>query len=1231
MNKTAIKNFAVWARNRLIDDITYKAGLLGITEKEIKEPLPQSTPAMQFFDIGTKDPYAISGSQLKQRQRLAEVLKSQADQTDYETAFKNLVEEVAYTWFNRLIAVRFMEVNDYLPSRVRVLSSESAGKREPDLVTNPFEADLNYSQTEKDLIIELKQANKWDQLFGLLFIKQCNALNDILPNLFEKTSDYTELLLNLSFTDSDGVVAHLVNDIAEDDFDVSKEGQVEIIGWLYQYYNSEPKDEVFALLKKNVKITKERLPAATQLFTPDWIVRYMVENCLGRLWLEHCRAEAGISKEYMNASYYGWQYYLEEAEQELVVQTELAAIRETYKNIRPQDLKVIDPCMGSGHILVYLFDVLMQIYESSGYSPRDAAASIVENNLYGLDIDKRAAQLAYFSVMMKARQYDRRFLTRGLQPHVHAIEQSNGITSQAMPEWGLNLTEEEYDIATKEAMRLVEEMQDAKEFGSILNITPCDWDLLRRFAMTREEPGQISIDIHGQEEASRRLQDLINIGQILSQKYHAVVTNPPYMGSKGMGPKLSDFVKKNYPDSKSDLSTVLMEKTLEMCKPLGMMAMINIPVWMFLSSFEKLRKNLIDDYMFINMIHFGRGVFGSDFGTTAFVIRKENISKYRAVYRKLFMKQGAVDSIDQKEKWFLEGVGKYIANKENFSKIPGMPIAYWVSEQMLMWYSKEKLLKDVLALKAGLSTADNPKYQRFWSEVALNSIGFDYDSLEDTKDGMHKWFPCNSGGEFRKWSTNDEYVIDWQNNGMHLKNQKGAALRNKDFYFLEGLTWNKLSSSNFGVKYKRPGFIFDDTSRSAFLFEDNVSLNYVLGFLSSKVTFAYLQALNPTMSFTNNDLERLPLIMYIKQSEIDHLVSSNLIISKTDWDSFETSWDFKSHPLIAFSSQDQLQKYPEYQLEENYDRPVPEADWNNRNIQAAFDRWQAFTDHQFAQLKANEEELNRIFIDIYGLQDELTPEVKDKDVTIRKADLSREIRSFISYAVGCIFGRYSLDQDGLAYAGGDWQPEKYQTFIPDKDNVLPITDEEYFEDDIVGLFVAFVRKGYGPESLEDNLDFIASALGNKGNTARESIRNYFLKDFYKDHCKIYQKRPIYWLFDSGKENGFKALIYLHRYTADTVGNLRIDYLHRMQKVYESEMARMQETIDNSSNAREVSAATKRREKLIKQLKEAKEYDEKIAHLALARIELDLDDGVKVNYEKLQTDVEGKKVQVLGKI
>ncbi|WKY44895.1 BREX-1 system adenine-specific DNA-methyltransferase PglX [Eubacteriaceae bacterium ES2] len=1226
MNKTAIKNFAIWARNKLIADITYKAGLLGISGKEIKEPLPQSTPTVQFFDIGTKEPYSISGKQIKQRQELVKLLK----ENEQEDAFNKLVEEVAYTWFNRLIAIRFMEVNDYLPTRIRVLSSEKEGKSEPDLVTSPFDADLGYSDQEKDQIIALKKNNQWDKLFRMLFIKQCNALNEILPELFEKTNDYSELLLNLSYTDSDGVVAHLVNDIAEVDFNVEKEGQVEIIGWLYQYYNTEPKDEVFALLKKNVKITKERIPAATQLFTPDWIVRYMVENSLGRLWLEHCQAESGLSSEVMNASYYGWKYYLEEADQEAEVEKQLAAIRQSYKDLRPQDIKLIDPCMGSGHILVYAFDVLMAIYESQGYSQRDAAVSILENNLYGLDIDKRAYQLSYFALMMKARHYNRRIFTNGIKPHIYAIDESNGITTAPIHDMGINLSEEEYDLAVKQAVQLVEEFHDAKEYGSILNITPCDWDLLRRFAVPRERNGQMTFDMHGEEEASVRLQKLIDIGEAMAQKYHVVVTNPPYMGSKGMSAKLTDFVKKNYPDSKSDLFAVFMESCGQMTNKNGFQAMITQHAWMFLSSFEKLRTKLMERNL-VNMAHLGPRAFeeigGEVVQTTAFVMENNQLKDYQGSYARLI----DYGSQNAKEEAFLAGNDLYIAKQENFSKIPGMPIAYWVSDCALKAYDDGILLKEILMLKAGLSTADNPRYQRLWTEVNLKSIGFEYRKLEETKDGKHKWFPCHSGGEYRKWSTNNEYVIDWQFDGKRLKKQKGAALRNKDFYFQEGLTWNKLSSSNFGVKHKSNGFIFDDTSRSAFLENSDFSLRYILGFLCSKVAFMFLQALNPTMSFTNNDLERLPLILNVNQNNVDSIVNTNICISQNDWDFFETSWDFKTHPLVDLKSDANVGIICSYEQNEKGNLVDTETSFKSGCLKEAFERWQDFTAMQFTQLKANEEELNRIFIDIYGLGDELTPEVEDKDVTIRKADLSREIRSFISYAVGCMFGRYSLDVQGLAYAGGEWDNQKYKTFIPDKDNVLPITDEEYFEDDIVGLFVTFVQKVYGKESLEDNLDFIAAALGNKGNTSREIIRNYFLKDFYKDHCKIYQKRPIYWLFDSGKENGFKALIYLHRYNADTIGNLRVDYLHRMQKVYESEMNRMQETIENSSNSRDVSAATKRKEKLIKQLKESKDYDEKIAHLALARIELDLDDGVKVNYEKVQTDVNGNKIQVLGKI
>lgn len=1206
MNKTAIKTFAIWARNKLIDDITYKAGLLGITDKEIKTPLPQSTSTVQFFDIGTKEPYAITGNDLEQRRKLVEALMSK--DTDHPTAFKNLVEEVAYTWFNRLIAVRFMEVNDYLPTRIRVLSSESPGKREPDLVTHPFDAELDYSQSDKQLIAHLQENNLWDELFRMLFIKQCNALNAILSELFEKTNDYTELLMNVSFTDQDGVVFHLVNDIDEVDFDVAKEGQVEIIGWLYQYYNSEPKDEVFALLKKNVKITKERIPAATQLFTPDWIVRYMVENSLGRLWLE------GHPNDSLKVD---WKYYLDEAEQESEVQKQLEDIRKQYKNIRPEDIKIIDPCMGSGHILVYAFDVLMAIYESMGYSQRDAAKSILEKNLFGLDIDTRAYQLAYFALMMKARAYNRRILNGKTRPNVYAFAESNGITSAPMHDMGLNLTEEEYGLAVIQAMRLVEEMHDAKEYGSILNITPCDWDLLRRFAVPRDEIGQIRIDMHGEQEASRRLQHLINIGETLVQKYNVVVTNPPYMGSSGMGAKLSDFVKKQYPDSKSDLFAVFMERCGQMTADNGFQAMITQHAWMFLSSFEKLRAKLIEKNL-VNMAHLGPRAFeeigGEVVQTTAFVQMNNHLKDYLGTYARL------VDfgSQQAKESAFLKKKDLHIANQENFSKIPGMPIVYWASRKFLSIF-KNKLFYNYSISDGQNKTGDNATFVRFYWEVMVHDIGI-----------KRKWLFYAKGGGFRKWYGNISHVVNWSPEvRAFYRKDKICRIIPEYLWYKKGITWGLITSNLPSFRVLTEDSTFDVGGSSIFL-ESYENFNFFLGLLNSVVFFNVVKMLNPTLNFQVKDIRSMPIVIDI-EDEVNLIVEKTVDIAKTDWDSFETSWDFKTHPLLAFRSEEDLGVLRSYEQDENGHLVDTETILGKGGIQTAFERWQDFAELQFIQLKQNEEELNRIFIDIYGLQDELTPEVEDKDVTIRRADLGREIRSFISYAVGCMFGRYSLDTEGLAYAGGEWDKAKYQTFIPDQDNVLPITDEEYFEDDVVGLFVAFVKKVYGEESLEDNLDFIANALGNKGNTAREIIRNYFLKDFFKDHCKVYQKRPIYWLFDSGKENGFKALIYLHRYNADTIGNLRIDYLHRMQKVYESEMARMQETIDNSTNPRDVSAATKRKEKLIKQLKETKEYDEKIAHLALARIELDLDDGVKVNYEKVQTDASGNKLLVLAKL
>lgn len=1202
MNKTAIKNFAVWARNKLIADITYKAGLMGISEKGIAQPLPQSTSDLQFFDIGTKEYVQIAGkTAINQKNALVDAIKRKEQDSDYKTAFAYIIEEVAYTWFNRLVAIRFMEVNDYLPSRIRVLSSENPAKKEPDFVTTPFDTDLEFTAKEQAVVLRLKDENKLDVLFRMLFIKQCNKLHEILPELFEKTDDYTELLLTISFTDEDGVVYHLVRDIPEDDFNVEKEGQVEIIGWLYQYYNTELKDETFALLKKNVKITKERIPAATQLFTPDWIVRYMVENSLGRLWVE------GHPNDDLKAN---WKYYLEEVEQEPDVAAQLEKIRVEYKTINPDDIKVIDPCMGSGHILVYCFDVLMQIYEAQGYTQRDAAQSILKNNLYGLDIDKRAAQLAYFAVMMKARQYDRRIFERGISPRVYAIRESNEIDPFTAEYFANGNARMKADIDT-----IIREMHDAKEYGSILQVTPVD------FASIYARFDEVQEDIHLNREAVlNQLLPLVKVAEALARKYDVVVTNPPYMGSDNMSSKLDEFCRKYYPDSRYDFYAVFIERIMLWVKNNRFQAMITQHSWMYLQSYRNFRNKILSIDV-VNMAHLGAKAFeeiaGEVVQTTAFVFCKRNNKNYKATYSRL----NNVNSPIEKETLFLSKSHLYYADKGRYYSIPNLNWGYWISAIMIFAFENNKTIGDIAQPRQGLASGNNAEFYRYWQEVDYTKFCLGATSKEDVWNTKKKYVPVNKGGGFQKWYGNNYEVLKFDEENYNRLLTMGNHLPSRDKYFLSGVTWGKIASSGFSCRYSEVGYVFTDSGMKIIGDEDN-QIKYICAFLQSKIAPEFLKVFSETIHYETGNIAKLPMLLdKIHKKEIVRLVNENIDLARADWDSFETSWDFTRHPLVrcaAFSMEEMAEDAENHVKDMNY-------------VKEAYVRWSNECYLRFQRLKQNEEELNRIFIDIYGLQDELTPEVEDKDVTVRRAELGRDIRSLLSYAVGCMFGRYSLDVDGLAYAGGEWDDSKYTTFIPDKDNCIPITDEEYFEDDIVGLLCAWLKKVYGEDTLEENLDFIAKALGNKGNTSREVIRNYFLKDFFADHCKIYQKRPIYWLFDSGKQNGFKALVYMHRWNADTVGNLRVEYLHKMQHTYEREIVRMQETIDNSRDSREISKASKRKDKLQKQLKETKDYDAKLAHIALSRIEIDLDDGVKVNYEKVQTGRDGKKMQILAKI
>ena len=1244
MNKTAIRKFAEWAREKLIEDIKYKAGTVGITENGIAEKLPQSTSDTYFYDVGTKDYTKISGVEIKQRDALVKAIQTrERSYKNYQEALEKVIEEVAYTWFNRLIAIRFMEVNDYLPSGVRVLSSENKAKKEPDLVTTPFDTDLEFTSYEQDRIIQLKDDNKLDGLFRMLFIKQCNKLHDILPELFEKTDDYSELLLTIKFTDPDGIIHHLINDIEDVDFRINDEmytddgkikadGQVEIIGWLYQYYISKKHDEIVNIYKGTVK--KADIPAATQLFTTDWVVRYMVDNSLGRYWIER-NPQSKLAEKL-----------------EFFVTPKNGEIQCVDEKINPTDLTFFDPCMGSGHILVYAFDVLMEIYREVGYSDRDAALSIVENNLFGMDIDKRAYQLAYFAVMMKARSYNRRALTKGVSNNLAVVEESNSIDKFACGD--LTTDSEQNKIGEY----LVEAYKDAQEIGTLQTIEKKDYNGFVAY-LNNIDNSAGQIDLFSTAWLNDTLPQMVQLAkqaEIMSNKYVVVCTNPPYMNK--LEGQLKKFVVDNYKAYSGDLFSVFIYRNFDYCKVDGYSAFMTPFVWLFIKTYEVLRTYIIDTKAITTLVQMEYSAFEeATVPICSFVLKNGRATEKALCFRLSdfkggmeIQKQKVLEAIDNKKcRYFYEVM------QEDFTKIPGMPIAYWISENTREIFS-QNTLKEIASPCIGMRTGDNARFLREWYEVDDNKVGIGYSSAIDAKNSNKKWFPYNKGGAFRRWYGNNELVVNWENDGAEIKAETRRRypmlgenlswkISNEKFYFRKSITWSDITSAAFSGRYSDCGALFDVKGSSCFPEEKNIY--YIIGLLNTKITQEIIKILNPTITTQVGDMARIPTIIdEHRKPKVEEMSSQNIELAKEDWNSFEISWDFKKHPLLCYEA---------------------------GRVSIAYELWEKECENRFNQLKANEEELNRIFIDIYGLQDELTPEVEDKDVTVRKADLQRDIKSLISYAVGCMFGRYSLEREGIVYAGGnfddvywkykgqaaldkngeaiegsyagisladyhypkfhdtdDWKTATELSFEPDADNCIPITDEEYFEDDIVGLFCAWLKKVYGEDTLEENLDFIANALGNKGKTSREVIRNYFLTDFIKDHIKTYQKRPIYWLFDSGKQNGFKALVYMHRWNADTIGNVRVEYLHRIQRVYEKEITRMQEIIDNSHDNKEISNATKRKEKLQKQIKENKDYDAKIAHLALSRIDIDLDDGVKVNYEKVQT-ADGKKVQILAKI
>jgi type II restriction/modification system DNA methylase subunit YeeA len=1189
MHKSAIKNFAVGARRKLIEDITQKAYEIGITKDEIKE--------VETFEGGFRvNNRVFKDYELKQREELVKKIRAKG--------FDQVIEEVAYTWFNRFIALRFMEINDYLPAGVRVLSSIEEGRTEPDIIREALNVDL---EVDREIIYRLQDNHETEDLYKYLLIRQCNQLGKIMPAVFEEISDYTELLLPDNLLSEGSIIKDLVESIEEYDWKIElneeekkleeEKGEhgIEIIGWLYQYYISEKHKEVVGMNKGVIK--KEDIPAATQLFTPKWIVKYMVENSLGRLWLESHPNEELKAK---------WKYYLEEAEQEPEVKKQLEELKDP--NLSPEDIKVLDPAMGSGHILVYAFDVLYDIYLKEGYSEREIPTLILEKNLYGLDIDDRAGQLAAFALLMKARNKNRRIFRHSPKLNLCSIQESNGIPGEAVD----YLVKEDENLR-KDVEYLIEVFHDAKEYGSTMDVKEIDFDALeRRIEEIRNSTPSDIFELQYKEVILEKLPPLIQQGRIMSQKYDVVCTNPPYMGNKYINSKLKKFIADNYKDVKSDLFSVFIERNYKYAKENGHLGSMTPFVWMFISSYEKLRKKMIREKSITSLIQLEySGFTEATVPICTFTLRNTSTGETGEYIRLTDFKGAENQPIKTLEAVANPDVDyRYTANTKDFSKIPGSPIAYWASDKIRNIFKNSKSLGEIAELRQGMATADNNRFLRIWYEVNYNKIGFGFQSRDEARESKLKWFPYNKGGAYRKWYGNNEFVINWENDGVEIMNFKPAVVRNPNYYFKRGITWSDVSSSHFGVRYLPKGFLFDVSGSMAFSSDENILKN-LLALLSSKISKYLLKFLNSTIHFQVGDIKRIPVIL-LQNTNINELVNKSIEISKTDWDSFETSWDFKRHPLLTHKGV-------------------------ATTIEEAFNNWSDFTEKQFNQLKENEEELNHIFIEIYGLQDELTPEVDDKDITIRKADRERDIKSFISYAVGCMFGRYFLDEEGLIYAGGDfkdyfkfengeWQIKtkdgwKKSSIDIAGDNIIPIADDVYFEEDIVSRFVDFVRLTFGEDTLEENLDYIAETLNKRASeTSRQAIRRYFLNDFYKDHVKTYKKRPIYWLFDSGRQNGFKALIYMHRYDPYTVARVRTDYLHKLQRKYEAEMNRLDIIINSDVSQSEKAKARKQKEKINKQMLECMAYDQVIAHVANQKIEIDLDDGVAVNYAKFQ-DIE----------
>ena len=1192
MNKSSLKLFAIEARNELMEKMRTRLDILGITKNGIEKAKVVGREVEINGSLYPKESYNSLVRKYKQ------------------IGYEELIEESAYTWFNRLTALAFMEANGYIEEK---MIFNNGVKNEPGIIDNYYEFEFFKnlgSELQKELhdLRDENTANSIEKLYSILMEEKCEELSNIMPFMFKKKGTYSDILFPTGLLMENSLLVRLREEIG-------KEAPIELIGWLYQFYNSEKKDEIFA---KKERISKENVPAVTQLFTPDWIVKYMVENSLGKLALE----STGINENLKD----NWKYYIE------------SKLDKNSEKIKIEDVKILDPAMGSGHILVYAFDLLFEMYENLGWSTKDSVLSILKNNLYGLEIDERAGQLASFSLMMKAREKFTRLFSvlkreEAFKLNTLIIEESNNLSEK--------IKNKLKDNNLNNLSKIIEDFEDAREYGSILKLETIDKETLEKeFNLLKEsldnEQGTLifnedELDINIEEDLEL-IESLIVQHIALTNKYEAVVTNPPYMGGKGFSPKLKTYTEKNYKDTKSDLGVVFIERCNEFTKKNFYTSMITMQSWMFLSSFETLRKNIIEKTEIKSLNHLGTRAFseiGGEVVSTVAWVSKKNSPKNDGTYLRLVDYSNA----ELKEKEFFNKANYFQAKQKDFEKIPGSPIAYWVSDKIREIFEK-KLIGNLFPVKKGADTGNNDLFLKMWHEVNIRKSGLTLGIEEAKKKFTGKWVPYNKGGEFRKWYGNLEYFINWENDGYDLKNSK-ANLRSPQLYFRDGITWNALSSSKTSAR-KSANSIFDSAGSS--MFPQKEEIGYYLAFMNSKIVDYLLKILNPTLNYGAGTISNLPDADIKKHKEIiKNKSQQNISISKEEWDSRETSWDFERLSLI-----------------------------DGKDLKSAYENYCSHWRDNFVQLHKNEEELNRLFIEIYEMQDEMDEKVSFDDITILKKEAkiveidnskAREfsseserylydrgvslefnkdelVKQFLSYAIGCIMGRYSTNKPGLIMANsddvlelssnkflvkdanGDIRQEVETKFLPDEFGILPITAEKDFSNDIVERVKEFVKFVYGEESLKDNLNFIAEALGNKNNkNPEEIIRGYFIKDFYKDHLQRYQKRPIYWLMSSG--NAFSCLFYIHRYEPLTVARVRADYLIPYQEMLENS----KKFIERQLYAEDITAKEKKNvEKELKDLdvllKELREYANEVKHIAEQKIVLDLDDGVNVNYERL---------------